>query len=241
MERSGHTVARKLPLETIKLKTIGTQRANSYFLLFLKGLTKSDRTPLYSTYQVNLLPLGGYAISIVANIGFNAISDWKQWRWQMAVFVAGIQVIALIPLCVRSSGYKVQYAFYFFTYLTAAWGYCLVSWLSDIYRREPEARAISIGTAVTLVYVGHATIPLRAFRVSDSPRYPIGFPLSLAFAVGSIITMLAMKIYVSKHEKLFDQPFLGAWTGNVQEEEDVEKLEDDEKLDAYRSDEQIQK
>uniref|UniRef100_A0A0W0GFR0 Uncharacterized protein n=1 Tax=Moniliophthora roreri TaxID=221103 RepID=A0A0W0GFR0_MONRR len=138
-------------------------------------------------------------------------------------------------------GYKVQYAFYFFTYLTAAWGYCLVSWLSDIYRREPEARAISIGTAVTLVYVGHATIPLRAFRVSDSPRYPIGFPLSLAFAVGSIITMLAMKIYVSKHEKLFDQPFLGAWTGNVQEEEDVEKLEDDEKLDAYRSDEQIQK
>ena len=35
---------------------------------------------LHSTYTVNLIPLGGYAISIVSNILLNAVSDWKQWR-----------------------------------------------------------------------------------------------------------------------------------------------------------------
>ena len=67
-------------------------------------------------------PTGGYAISIVANIGFNALSDWKRWRWQLSIFVAGIQVVALIPLVVWPAGYKVQFAFYYFTYATAAWG-----------------------------------------------------------------------------------------------------------------------
>ncbi|KAL0263351.1 hypothetical protein SLS55_002331 [Diplodia seriata] len=64
-----------------------SQRANSYFLLYLKGLTRADgHTPLFSTYKVNLIPLGGYGLSVVSSIGLNAISDWKGWRWQVSIF-----------------------------------------------------------------------------------------------------------------------------------------------------------
>lgn len=35
-------------------------------LLFLKGLQNADGTPRYSVYTVNLIPLGGYTISIFA-------------------------------------------------------------------------------------------------------------------------------------------------------------------------------
>lgn len=91
--------------------------------------------------------------------------------------------------------------FYFLTFATAAWGYyvpfltfhllmsndsyALLAWITEILRKEPEARSMLVAVAVTLVCkapsltdsvynsslrlltsclinVGHATIPLRA-------------------------------------------------------------------------------
>jgi ACS family pantothenate transporter-like MFS transporter len=181
-----------------------SQRANSYFLLYLKGLTDSNGDPLYSVYKVNLIPLGGYAISIVTNIGFNAVSDWKGWRWQISVGVAALQLIATSVLAGWPDSRSTIMAFYFLTYATAAWGYALLAWMAEILRKEPEVRSILVGIAVTLVYAGHASIPLRAWRVSDSPRYPIGFPLAAAFSAGSIISILGLKFYVDKHPDVLD-------------------------------------
>ncbi|CZS91755.1 related to transporter protein [Rhynchosporium agropyri] len=164
-----------------------SQRANSWLLLFLKGLKSTDGTPLYSTYKVNIIPLGGYSISIVCNVGLNAISDWKRWRWQVSIFAAGIQVIAVGVLA----------------------GYSITAWMAEILRKEPEARAVLIGLTVTLVYIGHATIPLRAWRVSDSPTYKVGFPMATAFAAGGIITILAMYLWTKKNPELEEYGFVG--------------------------------
>ncbi|KXH47831.1 hypothetical protein CSAL01_03324 [Colletotrichum salicis] len=182
-----------------------SQRANSYFLLYLKGLKAADgTTALYSVYTVNLIPLGGYAISIVANISLNALSDWKDWRWQVAVGAALLQLVATSVLAVWPDGRGTIMTFYFLTFATAAWGYALLAWLAIILRKEPEARSVIVGLAVTLVYVGHATIPLRAWRTADSPRYPIGFPLAAAFSVGSIASILGMLWYVRKYPDILD-------------------------------------
>ncbi|KAH6894516.1 major facilitator superfamily domain-containing protein [Thelonectria olida] len=181
-----------------------SQRANAYFLLYLKGLTDSHGDPLYSVYKVNLIPLGGYAISIVTNIGFNAVSDWKGWRWQVSVGVATLQLIATSVLAGWPDSRSTIMAFYFLTYATAAWGYALLAWMAEILRKEPEVRSILVGIAVTLVYAGHASIPLRAWRVSDSPRYPVGFPLAAAFSAGSIISILGLKFYIDRHPDVLD-------------------------------------
>ncbi|KAL1641172.1 hypothetical protein SLS58_006280 [Diplodia intermedia] len=158
-----------------------SQRANSYFLLYLKGLTRADgHTPLFSTYKVNLIPLGGYGLSVVSTIGLNAISDWKGWRWQVSIFAVAIQTLSCAVLSAWPSSRPTILAFYFLTFTTAAWGYSLVAWLAELLRREPEARGVAVGVAVTLVYAGHAAIPLRAWRAADAPRYPLGFPLATA-------------------------------------------------------------
>lgn len=181
-----------------------SQRANSYFLLYLKGVEDALGEPLYSVYTVNLIPLGGYALSIVSNVGLNALSDWKDWRWQVSCGAAALQLVSTGVLAGWPNSHKTIMAFYFLTFTTAAWGYALLAWLAQILRKEPEARSIIVGLAVTLVYVGHATIPLGAWRVSDSPRYLIGFPLAAAFCVGSIIAMLGMKYYVQQHQEILD-------------------------------------
>ncbi|EUC40605.1 hypothetical protein COCMIDRAFT_108390 [Bipolaris oryzae ATCC 44560] len=182
-----------------------SQRANSYLLLYLKGLKKGDGSPLYSTYVVNLIPLIGYSISIVCNIGLNALSDWKKWRWQISCATAALQILSTGVLAGWPNGRGVIMTFYFLTFATAAWGYALLAWLGEILRKEPEARAVVVGMTVTLVYVGHATIPLRVWRTKDSPRYPIGFPLAAAFAAGSILAMIVIKWYVEKNPEILEK------------------------------------
>ncbi|CAH0021384.1 unnamed protein product [Clonostachys rhizophaga] len=196
-----------------------SQRANSYFLLFLKGLKNDDGTARYSVYTVNLIPLGGYGISIVCNIGLNAISDWKGWRWQVSVGAATLQLIATSVLSGWPDSWKVIMAFYFLTFATAAWGYALIAWLAEILRKEPEVRSILVALAVTLVYAGHASIPLRAWRVADSPKYPVGFPLAAAFSVGSILSILGLRFYIKRYPDILDWG-LG---GNSRDRSDTEE------------------
>jgi MFS transporter, ACS family, pantothenate transporter len=207
-----------------------SQRANAYFLLYLKGLTDSSGAPLYSVYTVNLIPLGGYAISIVCNIGLNALSDWKGWRWQVSVGAAALQLLATAVLSGWPGDRPTTMAFYFLTFATAAWGYALLAWLAVILAKEPEARSVLVGLAVTLVYVGHATIPLGAWRVADSPRYPIGFPLATAFAAGSIGVILGMVWYVRRNPGIQENGLSGRQEAS--EEEALEKVDIDGSIKA---------
>ncbi|KAE8367330.1 major facilitator superfamily domain-containing protein [Aspergillus caelatus] len=187
-----------------------SQRCNSYFLLYLKGLKNDNGGQLYSTYTVNLIPLGGYAISIVTNVGLNYLSDKKQWRWQVAVFAALLQVLCCSVLSAWPDSTPTVMAFYFMTFATSGWGYALLAWIGEILRKEPEVRSILVALTVTLVYVGHATIPLRIWRTSDSPRYPIGFPLSAAWAAGSIVSMLGIEFYIRRHKEILENGLGGA-------------------------------
>lgn len=217
------------------------QRANSYFLLYLKDV-KDGATgqPLYSVYNVNLIPLGGYGLSIVCNIGLNALSDRMNWRWQVAVGTAAVHLLAVAVLSAwPGHSHATIMAFYFLTFTTAAWGSSLLAWLAEILCKEPVARSIVVGTAVTLVYVGHATIPLRAWRVSDSPRYPVGFPLAAAFCVGSIMAIMGMKFYVDRKPEIMVVG-LGPQDGEAAKVADIENGGEGEvrNLDKVVSDEE---
>lgn len=167
-------------------------RANSYFTLYLEGLEDENGNLRFSTYQVNVIPMGGYALQILANLGLNALSDWKQWRWQISIAPALLFGIVLSVLSAWPSDWRVILVFYFLTYATNAGSPSLLAWLAELLKKEPEARSILVALTVTIVYIGHATIPIRVWRTSDSPTYPIGFPLATAFIFSSIFVQLGM-------------------------------------------------
>ncbi|KAF4980430.1 hypothetical protein FZEAL_3546 [Fusarium zealandicum] len=177
-------------------------RANAYFVLYLESLTDSAGNRLYSTYQVNILPLGGYALQILTNLVLNGLSDWKHWRWQISIGSAFFHGIMLSVLCAWPPNPNVVMAFYFLTYATNAGSPSLMAWMAELMRKEPEARAIVVALTVTIVYVGHATIPLRAFKVADAPTYPIGFPLTTAFTFASIFVQLGLLWWGSRNPQL---------------------------------------
>ena len=183
-------------------------RANSYFPLYLEDLKDSTGNLRFNTYQVNVIPIGGYALQIVSNLALNALSDWKHWRWQISMAPLFLLGVVLCVLCAWPSDYKVVLAFYFLTYATNAGSPSLLAWMAEILRKEPEARAILVALTVTIVYVGHATIPLRVWQTKDSPRYPIGFPLATAFAFSSVFVQIGMlwwqRRYLRSHDDSFD-------------------------------------
>ncbi|OQE15882.1 hypothetical protein PENSTE_c026G08173 [Penicillium steckii] len=183
-------------------------RANSYFPLYLEDLKDSTGNLRFNTYQVNVIPIGGYALQIVSNLALNALSDWKHWRWQISMAPLFLLGVVLCVLCAWPSDYKVVLAFYFLTYATNAGSPSLLAWMAETLRKEPEARAILVALTVTIVYVGHATIPLRVWQTKDSPRYPIGFPLATAFAFSSAFVQIGMlwwqRRYLRSHDDSFD-------------------------------------
>ncbi|CAG7940922.1 unnamed protein product [Penicillium salamii] len=167
-------------------------RANSYFTLYLEGLKDSAGNLRFSTYQVNVIPMGGYALQILTNLCLNALSDWKQWRWQISIAPAFLLGIVLSVLSAWPSDWRVILVFYFLTYATNAGSPSLLAWVAELLKKEPEARSILVALTVTIVYIGHATIPIRVWRTSDSPTYPIGFPLATAFIFSSIFVQLGL-------------------------------------------------
>ncbi|KAH7323247.1 major facilitator superfamily transporter [Stachybotrys elegans] len=177
-------------------------RATSYFVLYLESIVDSDGNRRFSVYDVNVIPIGAYALQIVSAISMGALSDWKQWRWQIGITLSAVYGVFLIVLSSWPPNETALLAVYFLTYAVATQFPFLLTWFAEILRREPEARAIIIAISVTIVYVGHATIPLGAFRVSDAPRYPIGFPLTTALAFLAIPTQLGLLFWTRKHPEL---------------------------------------
>ena len=146
-------------------------RANSYILLYLKGVTDpTTGCPLYSTYQVNLIPLGGYTLQIITNVGLNYLGDYKGWRWQVCVGSGIVYIVACAILAAWPSSHAVIMFAYFLTYATGAGGPAVIAWLAERLRAEPEARSVIDGLTVAVVYVGQATIPLGVWKVTDSSQ-----------------------------------------------------------------------
>lgn len=184
-----------------------SSRANSYFVLYLETIKTPSGSRKYSTYDVNILPLGGYALQIATSIAFNWLSDKKHWRWQIAVFSSAASAIILAVLAAWPSSDRTILAFYFLTYATNAGNPSLMAWFAELLRKEPEARAIIVAMTVTLVYVGHATIPLGAWRVADAPRYPIGFPMAAVMAAVAVGTLLGLLWWARKHPDIAERGY----------------------------------
>ncbi|KAF3042680.1 hypothetical protein E8E12_007127 [Didymella heteroderae] len=228
LERHGMRAARLIPSNVLRAKLLllvrhpltylyiaafaqnaWAHRANSYILLYLKGVTDSAGNKLYTTYQVNLIPLGGYGLQIITNVGINALGDWKGWRWPIFVGSGLVHIVACAILTVWPSNHPTIMFTYVLTYGTNAGGPALIAWLAELLRVEPEARAIIIGMSVTIVYVGHATIPLGAWKAVNAPHYIIGFPLALSLAAGAIGVVLAMRFWFVKQYPDFAQTGYG--------------------------------
>ncbi|TVY84691.1 putative transporter SEO1 [Lachnellula suecica] len=169
-----------------------------YFNLFLKSLKHPDGSNVWSTSQVNAIPIGGGAINVVFVWIWALLSDYLQTRWTLIVAQAVIGIIPCIIMSIWTShpasvALSAVYASYFICFLTLGTAPLIFSWLSDLIPQDPEARSLIVGVAVAGYYAVSAWSQVLVWPAVQAPYYKYGWQSALVLWVLVIIMTCALR------------------------------------------------
>ncbi|KAI1805099.1 putative allantoate permease [Daldinia bambusicola] len=157
----------------------------AYFNLFLKSLKNPDGTPVWTTSQVNAIPIGGGAINVVFVWIWAILSDLLRTRWTLILLQAVIGLVPCIAMSVWTSHpdttpLATAYTSYFISYLTLGTAPLIMAWLSDLLPQDPEARTLVVGVAIATYYAVSAWSQVLVWPAVQAPYYKYGWQSSIA-------------------------------------------------------------
>lgn len=172
--------------------------AFSYFNLWLKSMKNPDGTAVWSVEQLNLIPIGGNAISLVAVIVWAKLADLTQKPGYIIGFQLLVALFSNVVLTIWPSNLGIKYASFFMIPIADAVTSLLISLLAEVYSDSPEKRAIATGAAVVLTYANNAWLPLFLWPANEAPLYTYGYKISVMFLCVSFVCSLAFYVFVYK-------------------------------------------
>lgn len=176
-----------------------SQNANTWIILYLKALKNADGTKRFSVQEINAIPIGGYALQLIAMLLFAWLSSRTGWRatWivvQMCLFLVGSIILSVWP-----AGFGIKMVGFFFLWVSNSAGPILLAWMADCCP-SPEERSMIVAIAVTFVFVIDAWANVFIYPASQAPHYKIGYKAATAFAVACILLTGVFKL-LEKREK----------------------------------------
>ncbi|KAM0424554.1 hypothetical protein ACHAPT_010270 [Fusarium lateritium] len=197
--------------------------ALGYFNVFLRSLIDHQGQPLWTRTQVNAIPIGGGAVQVVCIWFWCILSDLLQVRWQLIVTQSCIGLIPAIIMTIwtrkpDSVPISAAYASYFMTYMVQASGLILLTWFTDMFPGEPEARALIVGISVVAIYAVDAGSQVSVWPATQAPYYKTGWVVMLSMWVSGIILIIALhlidKRYVTPKRIATSEPLQSAESEN---------------------------
>ncbi|RMY10578.1 hypothetical protein D0867_08349 [Hortaea werneckii] len=185
-----------------------------YFSLFLKAQLNPDGSRVWTTEEVNVIPIGGSAINVVFVWIWALLSDFLRTRWTLIVTQA---VIGLVPCIVMSiwtadagsTPISAAYASYFICYICLGTAPLIFAWLSDLIPQDPEVRSLVVGIAVAGYYAISAWSQVLVWPASQAPYYNYGWQTSIALwvlVIGMTCTLRVIDIkYLLPKRRATDQ------------------------------------
>ncbi|WWC66633.1 uncharacterized protein I206_100536 [Kwoniella pini CBS 10737] len=179
------------------------QASYQYFNLYLKSLKNADGSATWSVAQINAIPIGGGAITIVTIWTVGYLSDRFQNRWIPVVVQACIGIIPGIIMSIWnvSSGISRAgvYFSYFVCFLTLATAPCIWAWLSDLNPFDAEQRAFTLGFAIAFYYACGAWSSPLIWPAKTAPVYKYGWPVQIALWCLVIFMVFLLRFVEIKH------------------------------------------
>lgn len=226
LEREGRSDAKKITWSAAKraaklwvaylipilyITTVIASYGYNYFNLFLKSVTNADGTKRWSTSQVNSIPIGGGAINVAFVWIWAILSDVLQTRWTLIVVQA---VIGLVPAIIMSiwtrhsdsTPISAAYASYFISYMCLGTAPLIMAWLSDILPRDPEARTLILGGAISGTYAVIAWSQVLVWPAAEAPHYRFAWQVSIALWCLVIAIVVLLRIADIKYLLYVDVP-----------------------------------
>nr|XP_018266752.1 uncharacterized protein I303_00728 [Kwoniella dejecticola CBS 10117]OBR88910.1 hypothetical protein I303_00728 [Kwoniella dejecticola CBS 10117] len=179
------------------------QASYQYFNLYLKSLTNADGSKTWSVAQINAIPIGGGAITIVTIWVVGFLSDRYQNRWVPVVVQACIGIIPGIIMSIWNVSSGISrggvYFSYFVCFLTLATAPCIWAWLSDLNPFDAEQRAFTLGFAIAFYYACGAWSSPLIWPAKTAPVFKYGWPVQVALWCLVIIMVLTLRYVEVKH------------------------------------------
>ncbi|KAK7419051.1 hypothetical protein QQX98_003553 [Neonectria punicea] len=169
----------------------------SYFSVFLKTLIDGKGTPIWTTTQVNTIPIGGGAVQVLFLWVWCILSDFLQVRWQLIITQSLIGAIPGIIMTIWTRHpdtvpLAAAYASYFITYGVQASGIILLAWFTDMYPQDPEVRSLVVGISVVAIYAVDAGSNVHVWPTTHAPYYTTGWAVMLSMWIAGITLILGL-------------------------------------------------
>ncbi|GHJ89187.1 hypothetical protein NliqN6_5589 [Naganishia liquefaciens] len=188
----------KLPLfyliPCLYVATVLAQAGYQYFNLWLKALKHADGTPVWSTNDVLIIPIGGNALAVACVWIYAFFSDYFHTRWLIVMVQAFIGLIPAIILSVWNVSDGAKYFSFFISFTVLATAPPIFSWLSDLCPHDAEQRAFILGWAIALYYAISSWSQVYIWPAKEAPHYKAGWKVSIGLWILVIILLCTLRI-----------------------------------------------
>ncbi|KIW53128.1 hypothetical protein PV05_08722 [Exophiala xenobiotica] len=174
------------------------QQGYNYFNLFLKALKNPDGTPVWSVQQVNAIPIGGNAITVVMLWVYSFLSDYYQTRWIPIMIQATLGLIPSIIMIVWDVPLGAKYFAFFMTYFSSCTAPPIYTWISDMLPHDPEQRAFISGFMNAFWYAVGSWSNVLIWPTYEVPHYSHAWQISLGCWLLVLVEVSVLRYYEIK-------------------------------------------
>ncbi|KAM0742377.1 hypothetical protein ACQRIT_002554 [Beauveria bassiana] len=177
---------------------LGTSGAD-YFGLFLKSVHTSDGARRWTTTDVNVIPIGGSAITVVFVWVWAYMSDFLRTRWLLIILQAVVAIMVGIIMSVwtahpQGTPLSAAYAAYFIQRIALGTAPLIWAWLSDLSPTDPEGRTLIVGASIAGYYSISAWSQVLLWPASQAPYYNYGWQSACALCALVAILCVVLRI-----------------------------------------------
>jgi len=148
--------------------------------LWLKDRAKQGHR--YSVAQINTIPTGVSAVSIVS--AFIATSLCMVYPlWAIFSINQAITAFAVIILIVWNVSIELHFVANMLLGFTAGVTPILMPWVNIVMKDDNEARAFTTGAMLTAGWAVYSFYPITVFPVVDAPQWRKGYIVNLVFVL----------------------------------------------------------
>ncbi|KAK9458946.1 major facilitator superfamily domain-containing protein [Lipomyces oligophaga] len=167
-----------------------------YFSLWLDDKPTNN----FSTPQVNAIPTGGYAISLVMGYTSANLSDrLGGYRWAFILHAISWCFLGNLLLAI----WDIPYGLKFFAFFCPDIGYStwgmMLAWSAEVFQDDAELRGMLPAVGSTISNAITAWLPLVIFPSYKAPHYSCGYQIITALIGVEFLGVLFM-LYMSKRE-----------------------------------------
>ncbi|KAK9453368.1 major facilitator superfamily domain-containing protein [Dipodascopsis uninucleata] len=164
-----------------------------YFNLWLSSLGT------YSVQQVNVIPSGGYALSLVSGYLSANISDRYGIRWPFIMHAVAWCFLGNLLLAIWDIPYGLKYFAFFCPNIGyALWG-MMLAWSAEAFQDDTELRGMLPAVGSTLSYAMTAWLPVVIFPTEKAPKYSVGYQITTGLIVLEAMGVMFF-LFMTKYE-----------------------------------------